>query len=55
MARMRITPEPGTGLQELKLRAVLSVSADISLGSKTVLEYFLKPLRAIRIAAFSEQ
>lgn len=55
LVRLRIAPEQDSRQQGLKLRPGLSVSADIRLGSKTVLEYFLKPLRAIRSAAFSEQ
>ncbi|WP_027260034.1 HlyD family type I secretion periplasmic adaptor subunit [Leisingera aquimarina] len=55
LVRLSIGPDLGTRQQDLKLRPGLSVSADIRLGSKTVFEYFLKPLRAIRDAAFSEQ
>lgn len=55
LVRLGIGPDMGLRQQDLKLRPGLSVSADIRLGSKTVLEYFLKPLKAIRSAAFSEQ
>ena len=55
LVRLRIDQDLTARTHTMKLRPGLSVSADIRLGSKTVFEYFLKPLKAIRSAAFSEQ